>query len=53
MLARELSDCQTGEHPGQLCGDLGWIATWRHRGDTKRKARNAWENGSDLVVTGS
>ncbi|CAL1144249.1 unnamed protein product [Cladocopium goreaui] len=25
-LCRELSDCQTGEHPGQLCGDLGWIA---------------------------
>ena len=26
---RELSDCQTGEHPGQLCGDLGWVAAWQ------------------------
>eukprot|EP00913_Durusdinium_trenchii_P004816 g4473.t1 len=25
-LCRELSDCQTGEQPGQLCGDLGWVA---------------------------
>ena len=26
---RELSDCQAGEHPGQLCGDLGWIVPWQ------------------------
>merc|ERR1711865_571956 len=24
-LCRELSDCQTAEQPGNLCGDLGWI----------------------------
>ncbi|CAE7570454.1 PIN1 [Symbiodinium natans] len=25
-LCRELSDCQSGDQPGQLCGDLGWLA---------------------------
>jgi len=24
-LCRELSDCQSGEQPGNLCGDLGWL----------------------------
>ncbi|CAE7860642.1 PIN1, partial [Symbiodinium microadriaticum] len=24
-LCRELSDCQSGDQPGQLCGDLGWL----------------------------
>eukprot|EP00933_Yihiella_yeosuensis_P026374 TRINITY_DN20459_c0_g1_i1.p1 TRINITY_DN20459_c0_g1~~TRINITY_DN20459_c0_g1_i1.p1 ORF type:complete len:763 (+),score=162.92 TRINITY_DN20459_c0_g1_i1:49-2289(+) len=24
-LCRELSDCHTGDQPGQLCGDLGWL----------------------------
>eukprot|EP00931_Biecheleriopsis_adriatica_P102616 TRINITY_DN77561_c0_g1_i1.p1 TRINITY_DN77561_c0_g1~~TRINITY_DN77561_c0_g1_i1.p1 ORF type:complete len:794 (-),score=206.76 TRINITY_DN77561_c0_g1_i1:50-2347(-) len=25
-ICRELSDCQSGDQPGQLCGDLGWMA---------------------------
>merc|ERR1711879_659651 len=25
-LCRQLSDCQTGEQPGMLSGDLGWVA---------------------------
>ena len=25
QLCRELSDCQTGQQPAALCGDLGWV----------------------------
>lgn len=49
---RELSDCQTAEQPGQLAGDLGWLARGQQEASFEEVAFGLPVNSiGDLVST--
>jgi len=50
---KELSDCQTAEQPGQLTGDLGWLARGQQEPSFDEVAFSLAPNSlGDLVSTG-
>ena len=50
---KELSDCQTAEQPGQLAGDLGWLARGQQEASFEEVAFGLPVNSiGDLVSTG-
>eukprot|EP00439_Symbiodinium_sp_Y106_P041904 s1306_g5.t1 len=51
-VCKELSDCQTADQPGQLTGDLGWLARGQQEASFEEVAFGMATNSlGDIVST--
>merc|ERR1712060_232924 len=50
-LCRELSDCQSGDQPGQLAGDLGWLGMGQNEASLEEAMFSLGVNEYSDIVT--